>query len=60
MRSLQEILHNRVILLQKCLHLLNQVLRLFLSPFVLVAKPVHFIIELLLDRFKLDMEAFFV
>ena len=60
MRSLQEILHNRVILFQKCLHLLNQVFWLFLSPFVFVSESVHLIIKLLLNRFKLDMEAFFV
>ena len=60
MRSLKEILHDRMILLQECFHLLNQVLGLFLGPFVLVSQAVYFLIKVLLNRFKLNMEAFFV
>ena len=60
MRGLKEILHDRMILLQECFHLLNQVLGLFLGPFVLVSQAVYFLIEVLLNRFKLNMEAFLV
>ena len=60
MRSLKEILHDRMILLQECFHLLNQVLGLFLGPFVLVSQAVYFFIKVLLNRFKLNMEALLV
>ena len=60
MRGLKEILHDRMILLQECFHLLNQVLGLFLGPFVLVSQAVYFLIEVLLNRFKLNMEALLV
>ena len=60
MRGLKEILHDRMILLQECFHLLNQVLGLFLGPFVLVSQAVYFLIEVLLNRFKLYMEALLV
>ena len=60
MCSLKEILHDRMILLQECLHLLNQVLGLFLGPLVLISQAVYFFIKVLLNRFKLNMEAFFV
>ena len=60
MCSLKEILHDRMILLQECFHLLNQVLGLFLGPFVLVSQAVYFLIEVLLNRFKLNMEALLV
>ena len=60
MRGLKEILHDRVILLQECLHLLDQVLGLFLGPFVLISQAVYFLIKVLLNRFKLNMEALLV
>ena len=60
MRGLKEILHDRMILLQECFHLLNQVLGLFLGPFVLVSQAVYFFIKVLLNRFKLNMEALLV
>ena len=60
MRSLEEILDDRMILLQESLHLLNQVLGLFLGPLVLISQSVYFFIKVLLNRFKLNMETFFV
>ena len=40
--------------------MLNQVLGLFLGPLVLISQAVYFFIKVLLNRFKLNMEAFFV
>ena len=60
MRSLEEVLHDRVVHLEELLHLLDQVLRLLLSSLVLVSQPVHLFIEVRLDRFKLDMEALLI
>ena len=60
MRRLQEVLHYRMVLLEECLHLLNQVLGFFLGPFVLVSKSINFIVKLLLDGFKLYMKALLI
>lgn len=60
MRGLKEILHDGVVLLQECFHLLNQVLWLLLCPLIFVSQTIYFLVKLMLNRFKLDMKAFFV
>ena len=49
-----------MVLLEECLHLLNQVLGFFLGPLVLVSKSINFIVKLLLDGFKLYMKALLI